>query len=48
MTWIHDFEIYVEKSTIKSSTKMVLSGDIVIRLSNILPKHKNYKLNFDN
>ncbi|XP_050063057.1 piggyBac transposable element-derived protein 3-like [Aphis gossypii] len=45
---IHDFEIYVGKSTIKSSTKMGLSGDIVIRLSNILPKHKNYKLSFDN
>jgi len=45
---IHDFEIYVGKSTIKSSTKMGLSGDIVIRLSDILPKHKNYKLSFDN
>lgn len=45
---IHDFEIYVRKSTIKPSTKMGLSGDIVIRLSDILPKHKNYKLSFDN
>lgn len=45
---IHDFEIYVGKSTIKSSTNLGLNGDIDIRLSEIIPKNKNYKLSFDN
>lgn len=45
---VHDFEIYIGKGTIKSNTKLGLSGDIVVRLSEIIPKHKNYKLSFDN
>jgi len=45
---VHDFEIYVGKGTVKSVTNLGLSGDIVIRLSEIIPKNKNFKLSFDN
>jgi hypothetical protein len=45
---IQDFEIYMGKGTIKSTSNLGLSGDIVLRLSDIIPKHKNYKLSFDN
>lgn len=45
---VHDFEIYVGKETVKSNTNLELSGDIVIRLSEIIPKNKNFKLSFDN
>lgn len=45
---VHDFEIYVGKGTVKSITNLGLSGDIVIRLSEIIPKNKNFKLSFDN
>lgn len=34
---VHDFEIYVGKGTLKSNTNLCLSGDIVIRLSEIIP-----------
>jgi hypothetical protein len=45
---IHDLEIYGGKGTIKSTSNLGLSGDIVLRLSDIIPKHKNYKPSFDN
>jgi len=45
---VHDFEIYVVKGTVKSNTNLGLSGDIVIRLSEIIPKNKNFKLSFNN
>lgn len=46
---IHDFEIYVGKKTIPSKTsKLGISGDIVIRLADCVPKYQNYKLCFDN
>lgn len=45
---VHDFETYVGKGTVKSVTNLGLSGDIVMRLSEIIPKNKNFKLSFDN
>jgi len=33
---------------VKSNTNLGLSGDIVIRLSEIIPKNQNFKLSFDN
>lgn len=45
----HDFEIYVGKKTIpESKNRLGISGDIVIRLAECLPKFCNYKLCFDN
>lgn len=45
---IHDFEIYIGKGTTKTNTKLGLSGDIVIRLTEVIPKNKNYKIFIDN
>ncbi|PSN48689.1 PiggyBac transposable element-derived protein 3 [Blattella germanica] len=44
---LHDFEIYVGKGTV-SDTNMGISDDIVVRLAEIVPENKNYKLAFDN
>ncbi|KAF0706037.1 Uncharacterized protein FWK35_00033632, partial [Aphis craccivora] len=46
--FVHDFEFYVGKGTIKSKSTLGLSGDIIIRLCDIIPRNKNYKLCFDN
>ncbi|XP_039300501.1 piggyBac transposable element-derived protein 3-like [Nilaparvata lugens] len=43
-----DFEVYIGKGTAPSDSGLGLSGDIVIRLAQTIPKHKNYKLSFDN
>lgn len=45
---IHDFEVYVGKGTLNSTSGLGLSGDIVVRLSEIIPKNENFKLSFDN
>lgn len=45
---VYDFEIYVGKGTIQNPTPLGLSGDIVIRLCENLPKQQNYKLFMDN
>lgn len=46
---IHDFEIYVGKGTVKcTNNKLGLSGEIVLRLAEIIPKFKNYKIFCDN
>lgn len=45
---IYDFEIYVGKGTIKNNTSLGISGDVVIRLVENLPKHKNFKIFIDN
>ncbi|XP_054259863.1 piggyBac transposable element-derived protein 3-like [Macrosteles quadrilineatus] len=44
---IHDYEIYVGKGTV-TETKLGICGDIVVRLVDIVPKDKNYKLFIDN
>lgn len=49
--FVHGFEFYVGKGTIKSKSTLGLSGDIIIRLLLLLlfiPRNKNYKLCFDN
>lgn len=46
--FVHDFEVYVGKNTVSSKSGLGLSGDIVIRLTDIIPKNKNFKLCFDN
>lgn len=43
---VHDFEIYVGKGTVKSNTNLGLSGNIVIRLSKIIPLIINTNLVF--
>ncbi|XP_039275920.1 piggyBac transposable element-derived protein 3-like [Nilaparvata lugens] len=46
---VHDFEVYVGKGTVKSTNnKLGLSGEIVVRLSEVIPKFQNYKLFCDN
>lgn len=45
---IYDFEIYVGKGTVKESTELGISGDIVTRLSKGIPKNQNFKLFMDN
>lgn len=44
---INDYEIYVGKGTV-TETKLGICGDIVVRLVDIVPKDKNYKLFIDN
>lgn len=44
---LHDFEIYIGKGTV-TDINLGISGDIVLRLAEIVPNHKNYKLAFDN
>lgn len=45
---VYDFEIYVGKETIKNASSLGISGDIVIRLVENLPRNKNFKVFFDN
>ena len=45
--FIYDFEIYVGKGTVTTS-ELGISGDVVIRLAECLPKGRNFKLFFDN
>lgn len=44
---VYDFEVYVGKGTVKDSV-LGISGDIVVRLIENLPKNKNYKIFTDN
>ncbi|KAE9521569.1 hypothetical protein AGLY_018033 [Aphis glycines] len=45
---VHDFEIYVGKGTIQESHMgLGLSGDIVMRLLDCVPKFENHKVAFD-
>lgn len=44
---VHDFEIYVGKGTV-SVQRLGISGDIVVRLAEVMPKNKNYKVFIDN
>ncbi|XP_022180053.1 piggyBac transposable element-derived protein 3-like [Myzus persicae] len=47
--FIHDFEIYVGKGTLPATgSGLGISGDIVIRLLETVPKFKNYKVATDN
>lgn len=45
---IYDFEVYVGKGTTEKSTELGISGDIVMRLSQYIPRNKNFKLYTDN
>lgn len=46
---IHNFEIYVGKGTVQlSDTGLGVSGDIVMRLTECIPKFENYKVAVDN
>jgi len=42
---VHDFEIYVGKGTLlPSEHELGISGDVLMRLVDSIPKHKNYKV----
>ena len=44
---VHDFEIYVGKGTLPPSNHgLGISGDVVMRLIECVPKHENYKVIF--
>ncbi len=43
---IYDFEIYTGKSA-NTSTDLGITGDLVMRLCERIPKNKNYKVHFD-
>ncbi|XP_049942644.1 piggyBac transposable element-derived protein 1-like [Schistocerca serialis cubense] len=45
---VYDFEIYRGKGTVHNDTGLGISGDIVIRLLEGLPKYKNFKVFTDN
>ncbi|XP_065312923.1 piggyBac transposable element-derived protein 2-like [Gordionus sp. m RMFG-2023] len=45
---LYDFEIYLGKCTNIKKTLMGISGDIVIRLLETVPPHKNHKIYTDN
>lgn len=45
---VYDFEIYVGKGTKVKDGHLGMSGNVVIRLVQDLPKHKNHKLFIDN
>lgn len=45
--FVHYFEFYVGKGTIKSKSTLGLSCDIIIKLCDIIPRNNNYKLCFD-
>ncbi|KAE9522188.1 hypothetical protein AGLY_017448, partial [Aphis glycines] len=46
---VHDFEIYVGKGTLPPSEHgLGISGDVVMRLVDSIPKHQNYKVSMDN
>ncbi|XP_046383469.1 piggyBac transposable element-derived protein 2-like [Ischnura elegans] len=46
--FVYDFEIYLGKQTNVKESGLGISGDIVIRLAENIPKHKNFKLYCDN
>jgi hypothetical protein len=47
--FVYDFEIYTGKGTVKSDrTSLGISGDIVVRLLESVPKSVGYKVFFDN
>lgn len=43
----HDFEMYVGKGTV-ATKNMGISGDIVVRLAEVIPRNQNYKIFNDN
>ncbi|XP_046389336.1 piggyBac transposable element-derived protein 3-like [Ischnura elegans] len=45
---VYNFKVYVGKGTIASTSKLGVSGDIVLELLNTVPKNKNFKIFFDN
>lgn len=45
---IYDFEVYIGKGTVKNASTLGISGDIVMRLVDNVPKNNNYKLYCDN
>lgn len=45
---VHDFEIYVAKGTKVKDGPLGMSGNVVLRLVDDLPKHQNHKLFVDN
>ncbi|XP_022166087.1 piggyBac transposable element-derived protein 2-like, partial [Myzus persicae] len=46
---VHDFEIYVGKGTLPPSNHgLGISGDVVMRLIECIPKNENYKVSMDN
>lgn len=45
---LYDFEIYTGKDTLLEKTKLGISGDIVVRLVETVPKDINLKLYIDN
>ena len=46
--FLHDFKIYESKIPNTKVSECGVSGDIVLNLTKILPKHKNYKIFADN
>ena len=45
---IYDFEVYVGKGTLNKKSELGISGDIVIRLAETVPKDRNFKIITDN
>jgi hypothetical protein len=45
---VYDFEVYVGKGTVKNVSLLSISGDVVLRLVDGLPKGQNYKVFMDN
>ena len=46
--FIYDFEIYVGKGTTKNTSALGISGDIVLRPTENIPRNENFKIFFDN
>ena len=47
MVFVYDFEMYTGKGSVDVSD-LGVGADFVLRLARGIPKHKNYKLFFDN
>ena len=45
---VYDFEMYMGKGTAENVSPLGISGDVVLRLVDGLPKGQNYKLFMDN
>ena len=45
---VYDFEVYMGKGTVKNVSPLGISGDIVLRLVDGLPKGQDYKVFMDN
>jgi hypothetical protein len=41
---VYDFEVYMGKGTVKNISPLGISGDIVLRLVDGLPKGQNYSV----